>query len=207
MKVYFARHGQTDWNILGKVQGTTDIPLNENGILQARKLCEYLKEKNITFEKIYTSYQVRAKQTAQIIDEQFHTGYEVVSGLEEMNLGLFEGHTWDEIHSLYPDELKLWNSYKRYNRSPEGESYQMVLERLFKALDYIFSQNDKTSDKNLLIISHGAVIMTLIAIYNDIPFEQSHTIAVDNASPIEFSIEDLNEIKRKTYRMPRKHDD
>ena len=70
MKVYLARHGQTDWNILGKVQGTTDIPLNENGILQARKLCEYLKEKNITFEKIYTSYQVRAKQTAQIRQPQ-----------------------------------------------------------------------------------------------------------------------------------------
>lgn len=199
MKVYFARHGQTDWNILAKVQGTTDIPLNENGIQQARKLCEFLKENSIGFEKIYTSYQVRAKQTAQIIDEQFHTGYEIVNGLEEMNLGLFEGHTWDEIESLYPEELKLWNSYKRYNKSPEGESYQMVLERLFKALDYIFEKNDPSSDKNVLIISHGAVIMTLIAMHNNIPFEQSHTIAIDNAKPIEFSIEELNEIKRKVF--------
>ena len=199
MKVYFARHGQTDWNILAKVQGTTDIPLNENGILQAHKLCEFLKENSISFEKIYTSYQVRAKQTAQIIDEQFHTGYEIVNGLEEMNLGLFEGHTWDEIESLYPEELKLWNSYKRYNKSPEGESYQMVLERLFKALDYIFEKYDTSSDKNVLIISHGAVIMTLIAMNNDIPFEQSHTIAIDNAKPIEFSIEELNEIKRKVF--------
>ncbi len=65
MKNYFARHGQTDWNILRKVQGTTDIPLNENGILQAQNLCEYLKEKGISFEKIYASYQLRARQTAQ----------------------------------------------------------------------------------------------------------------------------------------------
>nr|WP_330379428.1 histidine phosphatase family protein [Butyrivibrio sp. AE2032] len=44
MKIYFARHGQTDWNIQRKVQGTTDIPLNENGIRQAQELCKNLEE-------------------------------------------------------------------------------------------------------------------------------------------------------------------
>jgi probable phosphoglycerate mutase len=199
VKVYFARHGQTDWNNVRKVQGTTDIPLNETGILQAGQLCENLKEKNIRFSKIYTSYQKRAVQTAQIVDEQFHTGYEIVKGLEEMNLGLFEGHTWEEIHALYPEELKLWNSYKRYNKSPEGESYQMVMERLFKALDYIFEKNDTSSDDNILIISHGAVIMTLIVMRENLPFEGSHTIAVDNATPIEFTISELEEIRKKVF--------
>lgn len=46
MKIYFARHGQTDWNTLGKVHGTTDIPLNENGIAQAQLLCKKLEEKD-----------------------------------------------------------------------------------------------------------------------------------------------------------------
>ncbi len=199
MKVYFARHGQTDWNIVRKVQGTTDIPLNETGILQAGQLCENLKEKNISFSKIYTSYQKRAVQTAQIVDEQFHTGYEIVKGLEEMNLGLFEGHTWEEIHALYPEELKLWNSYKRYNKSPEGESYQMVMERLFGALDYIFDQNDTSSDDNILVITHGAVILTLIVMRENLPFEGSHTIAVDNATPIEFTITELEEIRKRVF--------
>lgn len=199
MKVYFARHGQTDWNILRKVQGTTDIPLNETGILQAGQLCENLMEKNISFSKIYTSYQKRAVQTAQIVDEQFHTGYEIVKGLEEMNLGLFEGHTWEEIHALYPEELKLWNSYKRYNKSPEGESYQMVMERLFGALDYIFDQNDTSSDDNILVITHGAVILTLIVMRENLPFEGSHTIAVDNATPIEFTITELEEIRKRVF--------
>lgn len=199
MKIYFARHGQTDWNILRKVQGTTDIPLNETGMLQANELCQYLQDNHISFAKIYTSYQIRARQTAQIIDWHFHTGFEVVNGLEEMNLGLFEGHTWEEIEALYPEELRLWNSYKRYNKSPQGESYQMVMERLFGALDHILEQYDTSSDQNLLIISHGAVIMTLIAMHNDIPFEQSHTIAVENARPIEFTIEELDEIKRNVF--------
>lgn len=199
MKVYFARHGQTDWNIVRKVQGTTDIPLNETGILQAGQLCDNLKEKKISFSKIYTSYQKRAEQTAKIVGDQFHTEYEIVNGLEEMNLGLFEGHTWEEIHALYPEELKLWNSYKRYNKSPEGESYQMVMERLFGALDYIFDQNDTSSDDNILIISHGAVIMTLIVMRENLPFEGSHTIAVDNATPIEFTISELEEIRKKVF--------
>ena len=101
-----------------------------------------------------------------------------------MNLGLFEWHTWDEILSLYDEEHELWLSNKRYNCTPDGESYQMVMERLFKALDYILGQHNTSSDKNLLIISHGAVIMTLLAMKRNIPFEQSHTIEVDNASPI-----------------------
>ncbi len=197
MKIYFARHGQTDWNTLGKVQGTTDIPLNENGIAQAQLLCKNLEKRGISFEKIYTSYQVRAVKTAQIVDEHFHTGYEIVRGLEEMNLGLFEGHTWDEILSLYSKEHKLWISNKRYNCSPGGESYQMVMERLFGALDYILGKHDTSSDKNLLIISHGAVIMTLLAMKRNIPFEQSHMIEVDNASPIEFSIEELKDIRER----------
>ena len=55
-----------------------------------------------------------------------------------MNLGLFEGHNWDEILSMYAEEHKQWMSNKRYNRAPNGESYQMVMERLFRALDHIF---------------------------------------------------------------------
>jgi probable phosphoglycerate mutase len=197
MKIYFVRHGQTDWNIQRKVQGTTDIPLNENGIRQAQELCNNLEERNFSFEKIYTSYQARAVKTAQIVDDHFHTGYEIVQGLEEMNLGLFEGHTWDEILAMYAEEHKLWMSNKRYNKTPNGESYQMVMERLFKALDHILGQRDTSSDKNILIVSHGAVIMTLLAMHRDIPFEQSHTIEVDNATPIEFSIEELEEIRKR----------
>ena len=73
----------------------------------------------------------------------------------------------------------------------------MVMERLFKALDHILGQHDTSSDKNILIVSHGAVIMTLLAMHRDIPFEQSHKIEVDNATPIEFSFEELGEIRKR----------
>jgi probable phosphoglycerate mutase len=194
MKIYFARHGQTDWNLQGKVQGATDIPLNGNGIAQAHRLCEKIKEENIDLEKIYTSDQIRAIRTAQIVDEQYHVGYEIVKGLEEMSLGDFEGHTWDEINELFPKELQYWNEDRRYHTSPNGESYQMVIERLFSALDHIIGQHDISSDKSLLIISHGAVIATLTAIQQDPPFSD-YRITVENATPVEFSLEKLEEIR------------
>ena len=106
MRIFFLRHGQTEWNILGKAHGTTDIPLNETGIGQAGLLCGELKKRGISIKKIYTSYQQRAVQTAQIVDAQFRTGYEIVDGLEEMCLGDFEGHTWDEIRRLFPKLLQ-----------------------------------------------------------------------------------------------------
>ena len=199
MRLFFARHGQTDWNILKKVQGTTDIPLNDIGIWQAIQLYENLKKMNAQLFKVYSSYQKRAFKTARIVGEKFQVPVVELMGLEEMNLGDFEGHTWDEIRKLYPKELENWNSQKRYNRSPNGESYQMVLERLFQALDTIYEQvaKEQVKDKDILIVSHGAVIMTLIALKNNIPFEQSHTIVVENAMPIEFSLDELEEIRKK----------
>ena len=113
-------------------------------------------------------------------------------------MGAFEGHTWVETEALYPDELKRWNSNKRYERTPGGESFQMVLERLFRALDDIIGKHDPSLDQNLLVISHGGVIMPLIAINENIPFEESHLkITVPNATPICFSIDNLMHIKRK----------
>ena len=75
----------------------------------------------------------------------------------------------------------------------------MVLERLFRALDDIIEKHDPSSDQNLLVISHGGVIMTLIAINENIPFEESHLkISVPNATPLCFSIDELIRIKRKS---------
>lgn len=197
MSVYFARHGQTDWNLLRKVQGTTDIPLNAEGINQAHLLCQEIINEDIKLSKIYTSYQCRALKTAQIVGEQLGINCEILNGLEEMNLGDFEGHTWDEIHKLYTEELATWHNNKRYNKAPNGESYQMVMERLFLALESVIDFTRATQDENILFVTHGAVIMTLIAMMHDIPFEQSHTIDIENAKPIVFAMEDLIQIRNK----------
>ena len=69
MKILITRHGQTNWNVLGKIQGQTDIELNENGKKQAKEISEYIRNENI--ELIITSPLKRAKETAEIVTIAF----------------------------------------------------------------------------------------------------------------------------------------
>lgn len=66
MKLYFVRHGETEWNVKKKIQGKTDIPLNENGIRQAKELACQLVEEDISVKHVYHSPQLRAAETARI---------------------------------------------------------------------------------------------------------------------------------------------
>lgn len=200
MSVLLARHGETDWNVAKRVQGTTDIPLNEKGIKQAELLCENLEKENVNLCRIYSSRQIRALTTAEIVGSKYHVVVKVIPGLEEMNLGLFEGHTWDEIEILYPDELKKWQSDKRYNKTPGGESYQDLLERLFAAFDRIMKEvkDDLNSGGDVLVLTHGNVMMALLTLKNDLDFENSYTVInIENAQAIKLELEDLQEIQKK----------
>lgn len=200
MSIYFARHGETDWNIAMRVQGTTDIPLNENGMKQADLLFENLEKENVKLCQIYSSYQRRALTTAEIVGARCNVPVKVIRGLEEMNLGLFEGHTWEEIGMLYSDEHSEWQSNKRYNKAPSGESYQDLLERVFSALDQIIEESKAALDlgKDILIVTHGAVLMSLLTLKNDLDFNTSYMyIAVENAKAIKFEISELQRIRNK----------
>ena len=200
MSILLARHGETDWNIAKKVQGTTDIPLNKNGKRQAEVLCQNFRKENIKLEKIYSSYQKRAVETAEIVGAEYQVPVQVVQGLEEMNLGLFEGHTWEEILQLYPQENAKWYADKRYGKAPGGESYQDLLERFFVAYDQIIKDTETPTGQDILIITHGAVIMSLLTLQRDLDFKTSYeVIRVDNARAIRMEIEDMEALKRKLH--------
>ena len=78
MKVYFMRHGETDWNIVKRLQGTTDIPLNENGISLAKISAENMKNAGIQFDEIFSSPLNRAVHTAEIINEKYSGDFAIV---------------------------------------------------------------------------------------------------------------------------------
>lgn len=205
MSILLARHGETDWNIAKRVQGTTDIPLNENGKKQARLLYESLEKEKIKLCRVYSSRQERALETARIVSSGYQIPVEVIPGLEEMNYGLFEGHTWEEIEILYPDEFMKWQSDKRYNKTPGGESYQDLLERLFSALGQIMKETkeDIDSGRYVLVLTHGAVIMSLLTLRDGLDFRTSYMfIDIENAKAIKFERNDLLEAQQKLYPEP-----
>lgn len=194
MRLIFIRHGETDWNVQKKIQGCTDIALNDLGVLQAESLGRQLEKEDFHIVKVYTSKLERARATAEIIGDILHVPYETLDGLEEMDLGLWEGKTWKDIPSLYPEEYGKWHQNRRYTKTPEGESYQDVLERVLVALQHIIKQEQD----DILIVTHSAIIMTLQSYLYDTPFhEMAKRYKVRNAGMVIMEQETLDLLKEK----------
>lgn len=167
MKLYLTRHGETEWNVHSRIQGQTDTALNETGIRQARELAERLKKERLAIGRIYTSRQLRAYETAQIVAELLGLNVIVKDGLEEINLGKWEGYTWKQVRELFHEEYEDWHENRRYQVPPGGESYQQLLERLIPVLHSII----KEEQEDVLVVTHSAVIMTLLSYIYEKPFE------------------------------------
>ncbi len=178
MKLIFIRHGQTDWNVQGKIQGSYDSELNATGIEQAMSLSEKLFNLNYKFSKIYSSPQKRALKTAEILSKSSNVDYISVKDLQEMNMGKWEGLSWKEVEKIYPNEYKEWYLNRRYTKTPDGESYQDMLERVLKAIHKIINENNE----DVVIVSHSAVIMCLQCYVTNTPFNDMLKFKTKNAN-------------------------
>ena len=181
MKLIFIRHGQTDWNVLGKIQGSNDIELNDNGLKQAVELGIRVKEAGYRIHKIYSSKQKRAYRTAQILSEAVKVDCIPVDGLEEINFGKWEGLTWDEVTSKHKDYYSIWKQDRRYINAPEGESYQELLDRVLKVIKTILQKETK----DVAIVTHGAVIMSLQCYVTNTPFNDMFKFKTANTCIVE----------------------
>jgi broad specificity phosphatase PhoE len=157
--VYLLRHGETDWNSEQRIQGNTDISLNANGLNQARQAADYLTRFDI--EAIYSSNLSRAYETASIIATKLQKPHFIDKELTEVNMGRWEGSRWDDIKIEYIDYLPKWLNNLENIPAPGGESYGQVQVRVVRAYKRIISKHSE--DSNILIVSHGIAIKTLIA--------------------------------------------
>ena len=140
--IYLVRHGQTDWNILKKLQGQRDEILNDNGRMQAENIAKEIEKLGIT--KIYTSDLKRAVETAEIINKNI--GAEIIPDkrLREIDYGDFEGRV---VYDITEEEWKIFNS------SPD-KLHAESNEEVFQRIKSFFNELD---DKNesILIVTHG----------------------------------------------------
>lgn len=185
MKLFLIRHGQTDWNIQGKIQGSCDIELNDTGIKQAEELNKKILERNYQFSKIYSSPKVRAFKTAEILSKATNVECILMNGLEEINLGEWEGLSWREVEEKYPILYEEWVADRRYTKPPKGESYQNMLQRVLCAIYKIISE----SHENVVVVTHSAVIMCIQCYLTNTPFNEMLKFQVDNASITEIDSE------------------
>ena len=160
LKIYLFRHGQTDWNKLYRLQGHSDIPLNEEGRQQASLLATQLPLEEI--EKVYASDLARAIETAQLATQnQIHL--EQDPRLREAFLGDIEGQDRHQIPTLIGEERwNQWLSYDPNNWNTQlpgpSESKNQVLARALEFLHELRQRPERT----VAVCSHGVLIRTLL---------------------------------------------
>lgn len=165
-RLYLTRHGQTEWNIENRVQGSKDSPLTQKGIEQALQLGKRLEHTNI--DKVYSSSSKRALDTAKLITGDKNIPIIKVREITEMNLGIWEGLKFDEIEDMYSDQYnKFWNTPHLLKYFP-GETFECFNERVVKAIDYIAKEND---GKDILVVTHGIVLKFIMAYFKNIPLK------------------------------------
>lgn len=169
LKLYFVRHGQTEWNVIKKLQGLKNSPLTEEGVEQTELLYEKLK--HIDFEKVYTSPQGRAKHTAQILKGERELEIIELEDIMEMSFGDIEGLEREEFKARYKTEFNnLWTNAVAYDPKPfNGENFKSLEKRAINGLKKIIEKNEKNilnkevkdKDINIMIVSHGMILKVI----------------------------------------------
>ena len=157
-RVLFIRHGQTDFNVEGRLQGTLPVPLNACGRAQARALAHYLKA--LPIDAIYASPRTRALETAQIIGEILGQEVRQDERLAEIAFGDFESLTMSEIEARYPKAYRKWASGYRPFRVPNGESRLDVERRMQLAWDEI---TNVANLHTVVMVGHSSALKILLA--------------------------------------------
>ena len=156
--IYVVRHGQTDWNLEHKLQGSSDIPLNKKGIEQAEEVA--VKLSNEPIDLIICSPLLRAKQTAEVINRNRNIPISFDSSISERDYGEYEGK-----NSADYNLADFWNYYS--NSKYQGvENIKDFFKRVY---DFLDRQAKEQQEKNILLVAHGGISIATYCYFNGIP--------------------------------------
>ncbi|MCK8624736.1 histidine phosphatase family protein [Apilactobacillus xinyiensis] len=163
MKLYFIRHGKTEWNLESRYQGAGgDSELLPESFDEIKDLAKFLNK--TTFAHAYASPIKRARITAKTILDKMDDAprLTLLSRLKEFNLGKMEGMKFSDVAKMYPNAFENFRNHPdKYNANEiNGESFEDVINRMtpaIKSISNYYSDND-----NIMIVSHGAALNALI---------------------------------------------
>jgi broad specificity phosphatase PhoE len=150
-ELVLVRHGETDWNRERRFQGHADQPLNDTGREQARVLARTLSSERI--DAVYSSDLLRARETAEILAAGLGTEVVALQELREIDVGEWQGLTWPEIESRFPEGLVAWR--ERGYGWDQGETYERLGERVVGALTRIAASHPA---QRVLVVGHGGTV-------------------------------------------------
>ena len=174
MRFYLLRHGETEWNKLGKFQGLTDVSLNERGFFQARDSARAALQWEHAV--IYASTLTRTVQVAEEVRKV--SGAPVVTdpGLRELSLGELEGVTGAEMRAEWPDVYNTWRSNPAEVQMPNGETLEQLQQRAWQVVLDI--EKAHAGVPGVIVVSHNFTIRTIISAMLDIPLSNFHRMSL-----------------------------
>lgn len=171
-ELWLIRHGQTDWNLDGQIQGASDVPLNATGLAQARILASRLRSE--TFDAVYASDLARARVTAETALPG--VAVRLDPRLREMSYGVLEGRTWNDLDDDLAAQARHWREDPFERRVPGGESFRDLTTRVQAFLD------DLPGEGRFAVFSHGGAIVSALYGITGRPADGSWRFALSNTS-------------------------
>lgn len=177
-KLYIVRHGETEWNTLGRIQGHTDVALSDRGRRQAAALSRRLA--GVAFDAAYCSDLSRARETAQIILGPRDAALYATPQLREYHKGIFEGLTVREYAQRYPDlyQASLRNDLD-FAPPGGGETIRQTSARMAQFTAQLLVQNPNDT---VLIVGHGGSLRAVIVALLSLPLEANWKFAMRNCA-------------------------
>jgi broad specificity phosphatase PhoE len=175
-ELWLVRHGQTDWNLQGRFQGQSDVPLNATGLSQAEAYAATLDGQ--AFDALYSSDLGRAFQTAYAISLRTGLAVHTDPRLREIHQGEWQGRTVEQIRAEYNEGTQAKGTVRDLTaRAPGGESVQEVSQRMAEAADAIARAYP---EGRVLLVGHGLALATLICQAGGIPLNQAYAHIPEN---------------------------
>ena len=182
MKFFVVRHGETEWNKLGRFQGHTDISLNDRGQSQARETA--VASEDWGYTAIYSSPLVRTVQVAEEIAKVTPMLVSQEPGLKELSLGDLEGVTGEEMRNDWPALFAAWRTEPEKMSMPNGESLGELRDRTWQVILDI--EQKHSSDDSIVVISHNFAIRSIVNELLGMPLAYFHRMSLNLASVCTF---------------------
>ena len=186
MKFFVVRHGETEWNKLGRFQGHTDISLDERGMAQAKETA--VASEGWGHTAIYSSPLVRTVQVAEEIAKVSSMSVSQEPGLKELSLGELEGVTGEEMRNGWPEVFAAWRAEPENMSMPNGESLGQLRDRTWQVILDIEQRH--SPDESIVVISHNFAIRSIINELLGVPLAYFHRMSLNLASVCTFDSDD-----------------
>ena len=176
-KIYFARHGQTVWNVENKICGATDIALTAKGHEQAKELGEIIKNSGYVIDEILCSPLERAYDTAKHVSEITGIPMRVEERLREQNFGKYEStaRNGEEFRTAKTNFI---------NHFGNGETMLHLCYRIYSLLEEL-----KSINKTYLLVAHNGIARAVQSYFSDMTNEEFAAFGIDNCQVLEYEFE------------------